>query len=94
MQCKNGKANSVNFEKKRNFLNRIKHADHKNFCIQTDVFKYYKGENYDEIYEALSKLKKKKLKITISYSKNIKIRKKNLILNRIIFQEQLNVYIK
>ena len=46
-----------------NFINRLKYAEQKIFCICIDVYKIYEGENYDEIYEVLSTLKNKKLKI-------------------------------
>ena len=51
--------------KKINFINRLKYAEQKIFCICIDVYKIYEGENYDEIYKVLSSLKNKKLKINI-----------------------------
>ena len=42
----------------KNFINRIKYAAHKNFCICVDVYKIYEGNDYDKIYEVLSILKK------------------------------------
>ena len=41
-----------------NFLNRLKFAEHKIFCICIEVYKIYEGNDFDKIYEALSKLKK------------------------------------
>ena len=49
--------------KKINFINRLKYAEQKIFCICTDVYKIYEGDDYDEIYKVLSTLKNKKLKI-------------------------------
>ena len=41
----------------------MKYAEQKIFCICIDVYKTYEGDDYDEIYEVLSTLKNKKLKI-------------------------------
>ena len=49
--------------KKINFINRLKYAEQKIFCICIDVYKIYEGDDYDEIYKILSTLKNKKLKI-------------------------------
>ena len=49
--------------KKINFINRLKYAEQKTFCICVDVYKIYEGNEYDEIYKVLSTLKNKKLKI-------------------------------
>ena len=49
--------------KKRNFINRLKYAEQKIFCICIDVYKIYEGDEYDEIFKVLSTLKNKKLKI-------------------------------
>ena len=49
--------------KKINFINRLKYAEHKIFCICLDSNKIYDGDDYDKIYEVLSTLKNKKLKI-------------------------------
>ena len=49
--------------KKINFINRLKYAEQKIFCICIDVYKFYEGDNYDEICKILSTLKNKKLKI-------------------------------
>ena len=49
--------------KKINFVNRLKYAEQKIFCICIDVYKIYEGDDYDEIYKVLSTLKNKKLKI-------------------------------
>ena len=50
-------------EKKINFINRLKYAEQKVFCICIDVYKIYENDDYDKIYEVLSILKNKKLKI-------------------------------
>ena len=63
--------------KKINFINRIKYAEVKIFSICVDVYKNYEGDDYDKIYEVLSTLKNKKLKIN-----NILIEKyKNILEN-------------
>ena len=49
--------------KKINFINRLKYAEVKKFCICKDVEKIYEGDDYDEIYKILSTLKIKKIKI-------------------------------
>ena len=49
--------------KKINFINRLKYAELKIFCICMDIYKIYEGDDYDKIYEVLSRLKNKKLKI-------------------------------
>ena len=55
--------------KKINFNNRLKYAEVKIFSICVDLYKIYEsGEygDYDKIYEALSTLKNKKLKVNKS----------------------------
>ena len=49
--------------KKINFINRLKYAEQKIYCICIDLYKIYEGDDYDEIYKVLSILKNKKLKI-------------------------------
>ena len=49
--------------KKINFINRLKYAEQKIFCIFIDVYRIYEGDVFDEIYKILSILKNKKLKI-------------------------------
>ena len=49
--------------KKINFINRLKYAEQKIFCICIDVYKIYQDYDYIEIYKVLSLLKNKKLKI-------------------------------
>ena len=49
--------------KKINFINRLKYAEQKIFCICIDVYKIYEGHDYDEIFKVLSTLKNKKIKI-------------------------------
>ena len=63
--------------KKINFMNRLKYAEVKIFSICVDVYKIYEGDDFDEIYEVLSTLRIKKLKIN-----NILIEKyKNMLEN-------------
>ena len=49
--------------KKINFINKLKYAEHKLFCICIDVYKIYEGGDFDKTYEALSKFKNEKVKI-------------------------------
>ena len=49
--------------KKINFINRLKYAEQKKFCICVDLYKIYEGYDYDEIHKILSTLKNKNLKI-------------------------------
>ena len=49
--------------KKINFINRLKYAEQKIFCICIDVYKIYEDNDFNEIYKILSTLKNKKLKI-------------------------------
>ena len=81
--------------KKISFINRLKYAEQKSSCICRDVYKIYDGDDYDEIHKVLSTLKNKKIKINdILIEKKIKICGKNLISNKIICQEQQQVFIK
>ena len=50
-------------QRKKNFINRLKYAEQKIFCIFIDLYMIYDGIDYDEIYKVLSTLKNKKLKI-------------------------------
>ena len=43
--------------KKINFINRLKYAEQKIFCICIDVYKIYEYDDYCEIYKVLSILK-------------------------------------
>ena len=44
-------------------INALKYAEHSLFCKCVGVYKNYEGIDYDKIYEVLSTLKIKKLKI-------------------------------
>ena len=44
---------------KINFVNRIKYAEQKMFCICIEVYQLKEGNDYDKIYEVLTTLKKK-----------------------------------
>ena len=50
-------------QKKIKFINRLKYAEIKIFSICVDFYKIYESDDYDKIYEVLSTLKNKKLKI-------------------------------
>ena len=45
-------------KKKINFINRLKYSETKIFCICVDLYKIYEGDDYNEIFEVLSTLKK------------------------------------
>ena len=49
--------------KKINFINRLKYAEQKTFCICIVLYKIYDGNDFGEIYKVSSTLKSKKLKI-------------------------------
>ena len=49
--------------KQINFINRLKYAEVKIFSTCVDIYKIYEGDDYDKIYEVLSTLNNKKLKI-------------------------------
>ena len=49
--------------KKINFINRLKYAEVIIFSICVDVYKIYESDDSDKIFEVLSTLKNKKLKI-------------------------------
>ena len=51
--------------KKINFINRLKYAEQKIFCICIDVYKIYEDDDFSEIFKILSTLKNEKLKIII-----------------------------
>ena len=60
--------------KKINFINRLKYAEQKIFCICIDLYKIYEVENFNEIFKVLSTLKNKKLKLNntlIDINKNL-----------------------
>ena len=44
--------------KKKNFINRLKYAEIKIFCICIEVYKSHEGGDYDKTYEVSSTLKK------------------------------------
>ena len=54
--------------KKINFINRLKYAEVKKFSIGVDVNKNYGSNDFDEIFEVLSTLKNRKLKINNTLS--------------------------
>ena len=71
-------------QKKINCINRIKYAEGKKLCICTEVYQLYEGSKYNKIYEFLSTLINKKLKIN-----NILIEKyKDMIENPNFEQDQ------
>ena len=37
-------------EKKINFINRLKYAERKIFCICVDVYQIYEGDDYGKLY--------------------------------------------
>ena len=57
-------------QRKKFFINCFKYAEVKISCICVDVYKNYEGNVFDKIYEVLSKLKNKKLRINIFLIEN------------------------
>ena len=55
--------NSLRFNVKKNFINRLKYAEVKIFSKCVDVYNIYEGDDFDEMYKNLVLLKDKKLKI-------------------------------
>ena len=49
--------------KRINFVNRLNYSEKETFCICIDVYKIIDGNDTDKIYEVLSTLKIKKVKI-------------------------------
>ena len=49
--------------KKINFIIRLKYAEQKIFCIRIDVPKTYESDEFDQLYQVLSTVKNKKLKL-------------------------------
>ena len=49
--------------KKINFINRLKYAEPKIFCICLDIYKICGGDDFDKLYKDLSEMENKKLKI-------------------------------
>ena len=46
------------------FIKRLEYAEQKVFCICIEVYQLSEGDDFDKIYEVLSTLKNKKLKIS------------------------------
>ena len=63
--------------KKINLINRLKYAERKIFCICIYVYKIYESNDYKKIYEVLSTLKHKKMKINYT----LILKYKNMIEN-------------
>ena len=59
-------------QRKKNFIDRLKYAEHKIFCICVEVYKNYEGNEYDKIYEVLLTLKNKKININNNLIENDK----------------------
>ena len=49
--------------KEKNSISRLKYAEHEISCICVDVYRINEGDDCDKIYEVLSTLKNKKIKI-------------------------------
>ena len=63
---------SKNQQKKINFINGLKYAEHKIFCIYIEVYKIHESIHYDKLYEVLTNLKNKKLKTNNNFIKKYK----------------------
>ena len=46
----------VKFQGKKNFIKRLKYAEHNIFCICIDVYRIYEVDDKDKLFEVLSKL--------------------------------------
>ena len=67
--------------KRKNFINRLKYAEHKTFYIYTEVYNIYEGNDFNEKSKVLSTFKNKKLKLN-----NILIEKYKDMLENLNFQ--------
>ena len=76
-------------EKKINFINQIKFAEPKIIFICIKKRKIYKGNDYDKIYEVLSKLRSEDLRINNTLN-DLEI----MISNKTAIVKQQQVYIK
>ena len=63
--------------KKINFISTIKYAEVKLSCISVDVHRIYEGNDFDKIYEVLTTLKNKKLKINNTLIETKRLVRKN-----------------
>ena len=50
--------NSLNFNEKKNLINRLKYAEHKIFCICVDVYKIYEGGDFKKYIRSFINNKK------------------------------------
>ena len=80
--------------RKINLIIRIKHAEHKIFCNCIEVYKTYEGYDFGEIYELLSKLKNKKLKINNILIEKIKDMIQNYGFEQNFIPERQLVFLK
>ena len=80
--------------KKYNFINRIKYAELKVFCIGVDVYKIYEADDYFKIFEVLSTLQNKKLKINNFLIEKYKELLENRDFEQNYFSKQQQVFIK
>ena len=55
-----------------NFINRIKYSEQRIFCVCVGVYKIHEGDDYDKLYEVLSTLRNKKIKINNVLIENYK----------------------
>ena len=69
--------------KRITFINRLKYAELKIFCICVDVYKNYEGNGFDKIFEVLSTLNIKKSKIN-----NVLIEKYKYMLENLDFEQE------
>ena len=59
--------------KRKNFSIRLEYAEHKFFCNCIEVYKTCESNDYDKMYGALSKLKKKRiLKLKLFLNREIR----------------------
>ena len=76
-----------------NFINRLKYAELKMFCICVDVYEICEGKDFDKIYEALSNGTNKKIKMNNTLIEKYKDLLEILISSKTIGPEQQKVSI-
>ena len=77
-------------------MKRFKYAEQKIYCNCIEVYQIYEDDDYNKIFEVLSKLGNKnfKKKQLLSQSKNLNKCYKILTSNKITIQGQQQVYIR
>ena len=53
IMLRNESMNSLEINEKK-IISRLKHSQHKKFCLIMDVYKIYEGNDFNKIYDSLS----------------------------------------